>query len=370
MNANFARPTLSGLILLAVGLAGCQTGGNGTGNGGNSHLYRRTDLVSDQGNGAPHTDPNLVNPWGIASNPGSFFWIANNGTGTSTLYDADGVLQSKVIGGPVDLPAPGGGTAAPTGLVGNPSNDFMMGPTGNSAPAQFLFATEDGTILGWSGDVDASTASILVDNTDTGAIYKGLAISTSGGPSRLYATNFASGAIDVFGPDLTAVTTLDQAAFTDPSTPNGFVPFGIQAIDDHIFVTWVQPDSSGVDEVAGAGLGHVSEFDRDGALVDTVSSGGRLDAPWAVARAPDGFGKFGGDLLVGNFGDGRITAYDMDTFDEKGQLESATGSPIAVDGLWGLMFGDGRQAGLKDELYFTAGPADEAHGLFGRITPR
>jgi len=211
----------------------------------------------------------------------------------------------------------------------------------------------------------------VVDNSTTGAVYKGLAISTSGGQSRLYATNFAEGAVDVFGPDFRAVTSLDADAFVDPDMPDGFVPFGIQAIEDHIYVTYVKTAAGGgIDGSHGAGLGHVAEFDRDGVLIDTIASGGMLNAPWGIARAPADFGQFGGDLLIGNFGDGHITAIDTRSMAEDGQLSSATGTPIAIDGLWGLVFGNGKKAGVKGDLYFTAGPGDESGGLFGRITPR
>jgi len=263
------------------------------------------------------------------------------------------------------------GGAAPTGMVGNESNDFMIGAAGNLNPADFLFATEDGTILGWSSQMTRATAAIVVvDNSALGADYKGLAIVTTGGPSRLYATNFASGAVDVFGPDFTPVTTLDADAFVDPAMPDGYLPFGIQAINGDLFVTFAAPGAGGVDEATGAGLGHVAEFDRDGVFIDTVASGGRLNAPWGIVRAPSSFGQFGGDLLIGNFGDGRITAIDTKTMSEDGQLSSSTGKPIAIDGLWGLVFGNGKQAGQKGDLYFTAGPAGETEGLFGRITPK
>jgi len=394
MQTKLARCGLSALILVAVGMAGCQSSnndgnnngnnGNNNGGGGNDRQYKRTDLVSDGAIDASHTDAQLVNPWGMAFTSSSFFWVANNGTGTSTLYNGNGEIESNVVGGPVLLPAPGGvpgggggepggggagglvvGGAAPTGMVSNETQNFMLGEAAAPTPASFLFATEDGTILAWSADLlDPTTAVMVIDNSGGGASYKGLAISTAA-PARLYATNFTTGLIDVWGTDFAPVF-LDVGAFIDPTMPDGFVPFGIQQINDNIYVTYVAPGVGG-DEEAGAGLGHVAEFDRDGALIDTIATGGKLNAPWGIARAPSNFGRFGGDLLIGNFGDGRITAVDTSDMTQVGQLTGSNGKPITIDGLWAIMFGNGKNAGVKSNLYFTAGPAGETEGLFGRI---
>jgi uncharacterized protein (TIGR03118 family) len=315
--------------------------------------YVQTNLVSDIPGMAQNTDLNLVNPWGIASSATSPFWVSDNGTGVATLYNGAGTPQALVV----TIPPPSGGTppAAPTGVVFNGGADF--------GGFRFIFATEDGTIAGWNG---GTTATLQKDNSAAGAVYKGLAI----GPSNLYATNFHAGTIDVFDTNFDPV--IHAGSFTDPNLPAGFAPFGIQNLGGKLYVTYALQDAAGKDDVAGPGNGFVDVFDTNGNFLQRLVTQGALNSPWGLAMAPANFGEFSNYLLVGNFGDGRINAFDPVTGALIGPLtDSKTGDPIEIDGLWGLRFGNGGNGGEKDKLFFTAGiPGDgmiEDHGLFGSI---
>jgi uncharacterized protein (TIGR03118 family) len=319
----------------------------------------------------------LVNPWGIAYGPDTFFWVANNGTSTVTLYDGNGAIQSAAVGGPVVLPRPEGvGTTAgeeeelpgPTGLVFNGGAGFPITVGNEIAPSRFIAATTGGTIIGWSADLDMRTGIVAVDNTATGAAYTGLAIATNGTSLMLYAADFANNKIDVYDENFMPATNLAANAFIDPSLPQGYSPFNIQAIDNRMYVAYALVSDEGPEEVPGPGNGFVSLFEANGAFVTRVLSQDLLNAPWAVVQAPADFGVFSGALLIGNFGDGRITALDPNGYGVLGQLESAAGQPIELEGLWGLVFGNGNLAGLTNELFFAAGIEDETHGLFGKIT--
>lgn len=261
--------------------------------------------------------------------------------------------------------------AAPTGIVYNTSNGFMIESDTDSAPARFLFVTLDGSVLGWAPEVDSRNGIVVVEPAvgASAAAYTGATMAGSGGRTLLYAADFAGAKIDVYD-DTFAPVDLGAEAFVDPSVPEGYAPFGIQEMDGRIYVTWAKPAATGGEEEIGPGLGYVDVFDTDGALIDTVAMGGQLNAPWGLVMAPDDFGQYGGHLLVGNFGDGRITAYDADSYEMMGQLESADGEPIEIEGLWGLVAGNGRQAGDSNALYFAAGTDDETHGLFGSIDPK
>lgn len=320
------------------------------------NAYTVTPLVSDQPGAAPVVDPNLVNAWGLAASSSSPWWVADNGTSKATLYDGN-------TGQPVPFVVDVGTDSGPTGVVFNGGSGFMVTNGITSAPARFIFGGEDGLIRGWNPAVDATHALVAPATADPGAIYKGLAI--SGG--MLYATDFHNGVVDVFDGSWNLV---DQ--FTDRRLRFfGFAPFGIQAIGSQIFVTFAKQDEDAEDDVAGQGLGFVEAFDTAGNLVARVAQRGVLNAPWGLALAPAGFGRFSGDLLVGNFGDGRINAFDPGSngpFGFRGQLRSGSGRPIEIDGLWALGFGNGAGAGPTNTLFFTAGPDDETHGLFGRIT--
>jgi uncharacterized protein (TIGR03118 family) len=328
------------------------------------NTFAEEDYVSDIPGRADHLDPNLVNPWGIALSPTSPFWVADNGTGVSTLYNGEGEpvpLASPLV---VTVPTPLGGIppSAPTGIVFNGSAGFEVAP---GQPARFIFATEDGTISGWNPAAGPTTAILKVDNSAAEAIYKGLAIGINGSGNFLYGADFHGGAIDVFDSDFAPASL--AGSFTDPSIPASFAPFNIQNIGGQLYVTYAQADPSGED-VPGPGAGVVSVFDLDGNFIRRLASGGALNAPWGLALAPADFGPFGGDLLVGNFGDGRINAYDLSTGDLVDSLKDANGDPIEIEGLWALIFGNGALGGDKDDLYFTAGIEDEAHGLFGEIS--
>ncbi len=303
--------------------------------------YQQTNLTSDGYVPANFIDPNLVNPWGLAWAPGSPIWIADNGTNVSTLYDTNGSIIPLVVGTQVN----------PTGIVFYGGNGFQDS-SGNTS--FFIFSSESGMISGWGG---AANASILYDNSSSGAIYKGLGIIGE----NIYATNFASGLIEEYNS-----TTGFVGSFTDGSlTSLGYDPFGIQAIGSDLFVTYALNNGSGGDQ-AGAGNGYVDEFDASGNLVRRVYSNGVLNSPWGLAMAPSNFGTFSNDLLVGNFGDGTINAFDPVSGNYMGTL-SIGGVPVVIDGLWGLNFGNGSGAGPTNYLYFTAGLNHEKDGLYGDI---
>ncbi|MGZ6378183.1 MAG: TIGR03118 family protein [Candidatus Limnocylindrales bacterium] len=323
--------------------------------------YEVHNLVSDGGVHAKLTDANLVNGWGLTAGPTTPWWVANNGTGTSTLYDGTGAPRPLIVS------VPGG----PTGAVFNGTSDFGVSGGGASGPARFLFATEGGQILGWNPNVPAagSTQTELGANrANVGAIYKGLATGSVGGKNYLYATDFHNGRIDVF--DATFTLQNWAGTFVDPKLPHGYAPFGIQNLNGLIFVTYAKQDAAREDEIAGRGRGFVSMFGPGGTFLGRVASRGALDAPWGLAWAPQDFGKFGGDLLVGNFGNGRLNAYapTKHGWRFEGTLRREHGRAIVVDGLWGIGFGNGVASGPTNTLYFAAGPGDESHGLFGSIT--
>lgn len=322
------------------------------------NAYTRADLVSDGSVPAAHLDTHLVNAWGLAFNPTGYSWVANNGTGTSTLYDGNGVPQSLVV----TLPA----GAAPTGMVYNGSADFVVSSGGLSGAAPFLFANEGGTISAWSPAVAMTQAFDVVDASAGGAVYKGLALASSGGQNRLYAADFAHNRIDTYGPDFAPVTT--GGGFVDASMPAGYAPFNVQALNGELYVAYAR-QSGGADELDGAGYGAIDVFDTDGHLLRRlVAVGGALNAPWGMALAPaTGFGAFSGKLLVGNFGNGWIEAYDPTTGAHAGTLSDSTGAALHIDGLWGIAFGNGVNSQPTTTLYYAAGPGGEAHGAYGRI---
>jgi uncharacterized protein (TIGR03118 family) len=327
--------------------------------------YVQHNLVSDGSVVADHTDPNLVNGWGVAFNPFGFVWVANNGTGTSTLYDGDGNVQSLVV----QIPSPAASTGGtPTGIVFNGTTGFNVTAAGVSGSAKFIFVTEDGVIAGWAPNVDATNAIVAVDNSSTtGAVYKGAALSAGGSGALLYVTDFHNGAIDVFDSTFAPVTPPSASTFVDRSLPKGYAPFGIQAINGDLYVTYAEQDSDKHDEVDGRGLGFVDVYDPNGHLLRRLASRGTLNAPWGIAQAPAGFGPFSNAILIGNFGDGHINAFDPIFGFPLGQLRGSNHQPIQIDGLWGIAFGNGFSDQPVNTLFFAAGPASEAHGLYGRI---
>lgn len=340
--------------------------------------YVQTNLVSDIPGLAAHTDPNLRNPWGTSTGPGLPIWISDNAAGVTTLYDGQGNLKEVAANQPaVMIPAPpsagSGAVGTPTGTTFNPTADgFVVSKGSVSGPSKFLFATEDGTLVGWNPSVDVKQAVIAVDRsqaTDTegdhGAVYKGLALVTTPAGKFLYATNFRFGQVEVFDGNFNIVNI-----FTDPEVPTGFAPFGIHNIGGNLFVTFAKQDAFKHDDSAGPGNGFVDEFSPNGVRLQRFASRGKLDSPWAVTLAPSTFGAFGGDILVGNFGSGQINAYAATSGEFRGQLRNTDGDPLTIAGLWGLRFPT-TSLNVTDPnaLYFTAGINKEADGLFGTLTP-
>jgi uncharacterized protein (TIGR03118 family) len=323
--------------------------------------YTQTNLVSDQAGKAQLHDPDLVNAWGLAFGPATPAWVANNHSNNSTLYSG-GVGMSPVMKIPLTVAIPGG---APTGAVFNGSSSFMIGKGMNAAPALFIFDSEAGRITAWNQMLPHANKAQTVA-TVKNAIFKGLAIaSTKGGP-RIYATDFHHGRVDVWDGSFARVHS--KGAFRDPKLPKRYAPFGIEAVKGKIFVTYAKQDKDAEDDSPGAHRGFIDVYTPAGKLVRRFASHGPLNSPWGIALAPHGFGPASGDLLVGNFGNGAINAYDATSGKLVGGLESTSGQKLKIDGLWALEFGNG-VIGTPKTLLFTAGPNDETHGLFGELTP-
>lgn len=332
--------------------------------GGNGSSYAVTRLASDAA-GATYGDPNLVNGWGLAFNPQGFAWVADAGSSKSTLYDGNGILQSPVV----SIPAGQAGPAMPTGVVYNASQDFVISQGGNSAPALFVFVGLAGTVSGWSPSVSAGSAVTVVDGAASQSMYTGVALAAQGSANYLYAADFRNGVVDVFDRNFTKQTM--PGAFTDPTLPAGYAPFGIQAIGGNVLVSYAKQDPATFRSVAGAGLGVVDMFDSAGHLIkQLVPAGAALDAPWGMAMAPANFGPLSSALLVANFGDGKVNAFNPTTGAFLGTLSDALGAPLVIDGLWGIAFGNGLNNQPSNTLFFAAGPAAETQGLFGRIDSR
>ena len=379
----------------------------------------QTNLVSDLPGVAQVLDPNLVNPWGISESGTSPFWLSDNNAGVSTLYNAPGTNNTPISINPlvVSIPTPGaplGATGTPTGTVfnldGGATGGFMVSgvdKSGNpiSAPALFLFATEDGTLVGWNPAVNpkgfdpakaGTYATIAVDNSgnnftepdptmQTGAVYKGLTTASSAAPGApilasdpnsttvLYAANFRSGKVEVYDTAFKPVT-LPPGAFADPNLPKGYAPFNVQALGGKVYVTYALQDANKHDDVAGKGHGFVDVFNLNGTPglpggKERLVSRGALDSPWGLAIAPSSFGNVANDLLVGNFKSGFIDIYNPATGQFQGQLTDPDGEPIQIDHLWALQVGNGGSGGNANSVYFTAGIDNEMHGLFGSLTP-
>ena len=337
--------------------------------------FVQTNLVSDVPGMAKLHDPNLVNPWGLSASPSSPIWVSDNNAGVSTLYRGDGAILPLVV---TIQPAAGsaaGALGSPTGTVFSGSGDFAVSQGGKSGPSIFLFATEDGTIQGWNPGVGGTSATIGADKGQggaaTGAVYKGLALASVSSKNYLYAANFRSGKVDVFDTHFQLQTW--AGAFVDHHIPLGYAPFNVQNLNGLLYVTYAVQNAAKHDDVSGAGHGFVNVFTPSGALKRRLIKHGALDSPWGLAIAPASWGDLAGDLLVGNFGDGRINAYNTSNGHFRGDLADSEGRPIAIEGLWGIRFGNGGGGPLHEAspnaLYFAAGIGGEQHGLFGTITP-
>jgi len=334
--------------LLAVGPApaGAAAGG-----------YVQENLVSDQPGVAQLTDPSLVNAWGMSRGPNTPVWVSDNGADVTTLYNGAVGNPESPVAKVLTVSIPGG---APTGQVFNDTTAFLM--PGTATAARFIFIGEDGELSAWAG----GPAATLVGHTD-GAVYKGLALAHSPSGPMLLAANFHDNRIDVF--DGTFAPVPGTGMFRDPTLPAGYAPFNVAELGGQVFVTYARQDADGEDDVAGPAHGFVDVYTTSGAWVRRLVTHGVLNSPWGMAIAPAGFGQFSGELLIGNFGDGRIHAVDPGTGEVQGILRGTSGKPLAIDGLWGLMVGDAA-AGGTSSVWFSAGPDDEAHGLLGVLRAR
>ena len=324
--------------------------------------FNVTNLVSDGSVPAVTIDPSLINPWGIASSPTGPFWVSDNNSGVSTLYNGAGAKLGLTV---TIAPPAGGSGATPTGQVFSGSaTDFKVSGGGKTAPARFIFDTEDGTISGWAPSVNGTNSILAVDNSASGAVYKGLAIGATGGANFLYAANFNSGQVEVYDGGFSLVKS-----FTDPGVAAGYAPFNVANLGGTLFVSFALQNGANHDDVAGPGNGYVDAFDLNGNFLRrVVSLGGQVNSPWGLDLAPSSFGSLAGDLLVGNFGDGTISAFNPTTGVFQGQLLDSKGKVIVLNDLWALVNGNGGAGGSTNAVYFTTGVLGEAHGLFGAIS--
>ncbi len=331
----------------------------------NKQHYTQSNLVANAPGMAAFTDANLVNPWGLSRATGGAWWVADNGTGLSTLYSGTGSIVPLVVTVPGALP---GVSGTPTGTIFNGGTGFELV---RGKPAVFLFSTEDGTISGWNPTLNAKSAVVMV-NTKGDSIYKGMTMATMNDPTNgpqqfIYVADFRKAKVQVFNTFFRHVTEMENR-FTDPELPSGYAPFNVQNIGGNIYVAFAAQGSGNHDEVDGAGLGYVDVFNAKGKLLLRFDHGTYLNAPWGLAQAPGDFGDFSHDILVGNFGSGEILAFNALTGKFKGTLNDKSDAPLKIAGLWGLSFGGGATSGLATTLYFAAGPGGESGGLLGSIT--
>jgi len=332
--------------------------------------YVQTNLVSDVA-GAQVVDPNLRNGWGLTHGATTPWWVSANHTGTSTVYDTSTsppTVKPTVVTIPAASP---GDQGSPTGIVYNGSpTDFLIEP---GKAAVFIWVTEDGTVSGWNPAVNATKAIIKVNNSQKpapgdGAIYKGATIAEIEGHKYLLAADFHHSRIDIFDTTFRLVQP-PAGFFVDSQIPTGYGPFNVQGIGPNVYVAYAKQDSDREDEVAGPGLGFVDVFTPSGQLLQRLQRGNWLNAPWGMTLAPAFFGEFSHALLVGNFGSGTIAAYNSVTGRFIGNMLTPSGATLAIDGLWGIAFGNGGASGPANSLFFAAGPNDENDGLFGALTP-
>src|SRR5713226_965652 len=336
--------------------------------------YKQTNLVSDIAGMAPTFDPNLKNPWGLTRSSGSPWWVGNNNSSTSTLYDGKGNKVPLVVTVPPPAGSPAGTQSAPTGVVFNGSpTDFLLAP---GKQAIFIFATEDGTISGWNPGVNPPTsvtnAILKVDNSDkgsaNGAVYKGMTSAEINGHRFLYVTNFRSGKVEVYDTNFQRVRP-GEDAFEDEGLPRGFAPFNVQNVGGTLFVTYAKQDALRHDPVGGDGFGFVELFTPAGKHIGHLEHGDWFNAPWGVVWTTRDFGEFSNAILVGNFRSGWIAAFNGFTRKFIGLLKNPDDSLVTIDGLWSLTFGNDATAGPANTLFFTAGINNEQDGLFGTLTP-
>lgn len=357
-----------------LALAGCGSGsGNGSGSGSmgstgstppasTTSAFTATTLDSNI-TGSGKQDPNLSHGWGISFAPGTEVWVADHGSNKSTLYDGNGNIDSAVV---VNIPAnKAGGASGPTGTVSNSTTNFAISKNGVSAPAQFLFVGTGGTLSGWAQSVDSGNAVTVFDGSDQGAVYTGLAIYTQGSTNMLMAANAGAGSVDVFDAHFNKITL--AGGFKDPNVPTGYKPFGIQTIGTQVYVSYAHFTPGVPIEDHAAGLGFVDIFDATGTFVKRlVDFGGALNAPWGMTVAPASFGQFSNDLLIGDFGDGKINVYDPSSGAMIGTMSDSSGAPLVITGLWGLAFGNGAFNQPTTTLFYAAGPT-ATQGVYGRI---
>jgi uncharacterized protein (TIGR03118 family) len=387
---NRASGCISLGLLGALTLVACGGGGSvgSVGSGaGNQMVAQATSgfadsaLVSDKiGVVATTTtiDANLSNPWGVAIAPGLPFWIADNNSNDSTLYSGAGAIQTDSITGTnevgIAIPASAAGVPAnPTGQVYNGGGGFLIPTSAGQESALFIFDGEGGTIAAWANGSGAAAVTAYDDGVANGAnhaVYKGLAVGTVNGATFLYATDLHNNKVDVFDTHFTKPAAM-QGKFIDPTMPKGFVPFGIAALNDQLYVSYAQQDAALHDETTGAGLGYVDVFDFSGNFINRFASAGALNAPWGMAVAPAGFGSLAGDLLIGNFGDGKINIFAPNgtaLATSMGPLTVTNGGTITIPGLWSLVFGNGDADKPLTTLFYTAGFTDQTDGVFGSIS--
>jgi len=323
--------------------------------GAQSGTFTQENLVSDQPGVAALTDPNLVNAWGMSHGPNTPVWVSDNGTDVTTLYRG-AVGGTPISAVPLVVGIPGG---APTGQVFNDTTGFVV--PGTTSPALFIFAGEDGDLSAWNQSVSPLTQAVPVGHTE-GAVYKGLALAHSPSGPMLLAANFHDNRVDAF--DSTFAPVSAAGMFSDPGLPQGYAPFNVAEIGGQVYVSYAKQDADAEDDVAGPAHGFIDVFTDSGAFIERLVSHSVLNSPWGITMAPANFGQFSNDLLIGNFGDGRIHAFDPTTGEVLGTLRGTSGKPLAIDGLWALIVGD-PVIGGTDAVLFSAGPDDETHGLFG-----
>jgi uncharacterized protein (TIGR03118 family) len=344
--------------------------------------FVQTALISDIPGLGVSTEPSLQNPWQFTQSPTGQFRVATNGTGRAIQLVAQGHKEGADIMIPPPPGSPPDTVSAPTGEVSNSTAGFVITFNGQSAPASLIFSTEDGTIAGWNPSLSQTRAVIASDQSGNGSVYKGLATGTAGGAAYIYATNFHNGTVDVFDTNF-ALHTFSAGQFSDPKAPIGFAPFGIKNFNGVLFVTYAKQNADAHDDVAGPGNGFIDEFTTSGVLMKRLASGTAaggtltaLNSPFGMAMAPTGFGTFGGALLVGNFGDSHVSAFNPVSGTLLGQLSDSHGNPLVLNGgfnetstkgLWGIEFGNGAGGTSTNTLYFAAGINDESDGLFGMV---